>query len=80
MINILETRKADNMEKFTKRELEIINLLSEGMTNLEIANKLFISVHTVKASLENIYAKTGIHNRVLLALYMYKLRQESNKL
>ena len=60
------------MKKFTQRELDILNLIIEGKTNSEIADKLFISVHTVKANLENIYFKSGTHNRVLLALYVYK--------
>ena len=42
------------MKKFTQRELDILNLIIEGKTNSEIADKLFISVHTVKANLENI--------------------------
>ena len=65
-------RKAFFMEFFTKREIELINLLSEGKSNKEIARELYLSVHTVKATLEKIYDKTGIHNRVLLALYIYK--------
>ena len=60
------------MEKFTKRELDVVKFLSEGKSNKEIAKELYISVHTVKAVLENLYEKTGIHNRLLLALYVYK--------
>ena len=60
------------MEKFTKRELDVVKFLSEGKSNKEIAKELYISVHTVKTVLENLYEKTGIHNRLLLALYVYK--------
>lgn len=60
------------MEKLTKRELEVVKLLAKGYTNLEIANKLIISKHTVKAILENVYEKLGIHNRVLVAVYAIK--------
>ena len=60
------------MENFTKREQEIINLLLEGKSNKEIAKELYISFHTVKTTLENIYLKTGIHNRLLLAIYIVK--------
>lgn len=56
------------MENLTKREHDIIKLLVLGKSNHQIAEELFISVHTVKASLERIYDKTGIHSRVLLAL------------
>ena len=45
----------------------------EGLSNKEIAAKLFISVHTVKANLEHIYEKLNISNIVLLALYVYNV-------
>ena len=60
------------MKKLTKRELEVLDLLSQGFTNKEISIELNISVHTVKANLENIYEKIGIHNRVLASIYYFK--------
>ena len=48
----------------TEREKGIVLLLAEGDTNKEIAEKLHISVHTVKAHLEAIYDKFGVSNRV----------------
>ena len=72
MMKIIGKRKAIYMEIFTKRELELIKFLSEGKTNKEIAKELYLSVHTVKVTLERIYEKTGIHNRLLLALYAYR--------
>jgi DNA-binding NarL/FixJ family response regulator len=72
MMNILEKRKAFHMIKLTERELSVIKLISEGKKNKEIAKELYLSVHTIKAILEKIYNKTGIHNRVLLALYAYQ--------
>ena len=48
----------------TEREKGIVLLLAEGDTNKEIAEKLHISVHTVKAHLEAIYDKLGVANRV----------------
>ena len=57
------------MKKLTKRELEVLDLLSQGFTNKEISIELNISVHTVKANLENIYEKIGIHNRVLASIF-----------
>ncbi len=68
------------MQKLTEREKEVARLVMEGLSNKEIAAKLFISVHTVKANLEHIYEKLNISNRVLLALYVYnvdkKLKEE----
>ena len=60
------------MKKLTQREIQIVELLAEGLSNKEIAAKLFISVHTVKANLEHIYEKLNINNRVLLAVYWLK--------
>lgn len=57
------------MERLTKREREIVDLLVLGKSNKEIASVLYISVHTVKANLEHIYEKLGIYNRVILAVY-----------
>jgi DNA-binding NarL/FixJ family response regulator len=59
--------------KFTDREWEIIYLLAKGLNNQEIADTIFISVHTVKANLENIYRKLDLHNRVQVVLLLFRL-------
>lgn len=51
----------------TKREMEIIELICEGQTNKEIAEKLFISIDTVKDHNYNIFRKTSVKNRTQLA-------------
>ncbi len=48
----------------TQREMEIIGLLGTGSTNSEIAEKLFVSEHTVKSHLYNIFRKIKVHNRL----------------
>jgi DNA-binding CsgD family transcriptional regulator len=48
----------------TEREAEVLALLSEGLTNREIAARLFISVKTVGAHMAHIYDKLGVHSRV----------------
>lgn len=50
-------------QDLTKREKEVLNLISEGLTNPQIAEKLFITNSTVKAHLNNIYSKMQIPNR-----------------
>jgi DNA-binding CsgD family transcriptional regulator len=52
----------------TPREREIIELICAGRTNQEIADKLFISVATVKDHNYNIFRKTSVRNRVELAV------------
>jgi DNA-binding CsgD family transcriptional regulator len=54
---------ADRAGKLTLRELEVLDLVAEGMTNGEIAQRLWISPGTVRRHLENIYEKLGVHTR-----------------
>ena len=54
--------------RLTEREFNVISLVVEGLTNSQIAEKLHISVHTVKAHLEAIYDKFGVSNRVQAAI------------
>ena len=48
----------------TEREKDVLSLLSYGLTNKEISNKLHISIHTTKAHLESIYLKLEVQNRL----------------
>ncbi len=53
----------------TQREKEILDLLIRGQSNQRIAKNLAISIHTVKAHIESIYRKFGVHNKVQAAIY-----------
>jgi len=53
----------------SKREIEILNLVARGAINTEIGEKLFISRHTVKSHLYNIYKKIKVTNRPEAALW-----------
>lgn len=46
--------------RLSEREIEIIELIAEGATSREIANRLFISEHTVKTHRKNIFQKTNV--------------------
>ena len=59
----------DEYERLTDREREILQLVAEGRTNREIADKLFISVKTVLRHRTNIMEKLGFHNRTELIKY-----------
>ena len=48
----------------TQREAEILALIAQGLTNPEIAARLFLSNHTVKTHISRIFAKTGSRDRV----------------
>lgn len=56
----------------TKRELEILQLIAEGYTDSEIADKLFISQRTVNGHRASLIAKTGSRNTVNLLTYAIK--------
>lgn len=51
------------IEPLSERELEILQLIAEGLTNPEIASELFLSLNTVKVHTRNIYSKLDTHNR-----------------
>ncbi len=55
--------------EFSEREMEIIREVAEGLSNKEIAAKLFISEGTVKNHISGILSKTGLSHRTALAVY-----------
>lgn len=56
-------------EMFTQREIEIMECISEGLSNKEISAKLFISEGTVKNYITSILDKTGLKHRTQIAIY-----------
>jgi NarL family two-component system response regulator LiaR len=50
-------------EPLSERELEVLDLIAAGLTNPEIANRLFIAKGTVKRHINNIYGKLQVHHR-----------------
>ena len=54
----------------TNREIDVIKLVCQGDSNRDIAEKLFVSTHTVKAHLASIFYKLGARNRAH-ATYLY---------
>jgi DNA-binding NarL/FixJ family response regulator len=63
--------KLSEAVKMTKREREVIGLLSEGMSNKEIGQKMHISTYTVKSHIHNIMEKLALHTRLEIANYSY---------
>ena len=58
---------ANTLAALTDRERQIVQLVSEGLSNKEIGRRLDISDGTIKAHLHNIYDKLAINNRTALA-------------
>ena len=55
------------VEALSSRETDILKLIAEGLTNQEIASKLFLSLNTVKVHTRNIYGKLGVNSRTQAA-------------
>ena len=62
-------RPPDPPDGLTNREVEILALIVQGLTNPEIAERLFLSNHTVKTHINRIFAKTGSRDRVAAITY-----------
>ena len=54
------------------REMEVLQLIAEGFTNTQMADKLFLSAHTVTTHRKNIMAKLGVNNTAALVMYAVK--------
>lgn len=60
---------AGGPDGLTEREVEVLRLVAQGLSNREIADRLFISIKTVQAHRSNIMEKLNLHDRVELAKY-----------
>jgi DNA-binding NarL/FixJ family response regulator len=56
----------------SERELEIIKLVAEGFSNTEIADRLFLSAHTVNTHRKNIMSKIGVNKTAAIVMYAVK--------
>lgn len=70
LLKMKDEKKDENA--LTKREVQVLKLLSEGMYNREIGEKLFISEKTVKNHVSSIFKKIGVTDRTQAAVYAIK--------
>lgn len=63
-------------DELTSREREIVALVGDGLANVEIAARLWISPATVRTHLEHIYAKLGVHSRTAALARVRQLGRE----
>jgi DNA-binding NarL/FixJ family response regulator len=61
----------DLPDGLTPREVEVLALIAEGLTNAEIADRLVVSGATVKTHVNHIFAKTGARDRAQAVVYAY---------
>ena len=53
----------ETLNSLSEREIEVLELIAEGLINQEIADQLYLSLHTVKVHARNIYSKLAVKNR-----------------
>jgi len=69
VLRSVQNEPQDSSEELTDREVEVLELLAEGLPNEDIAEKLYISERTVRSHVSNILAKLDLTNRTQAALY-----------
>jgi len=75
-VTLHEKDKADE-NALTPREIEVLELIAEGMINKEIAKQLYISEKTVKNHVSNIFKKLNVSDRTQAAIYAFKHNMKS---
>lgn len=63
---------AMKIDSLTKREYEVLTLIAEGLSNKDIADKLYISEKTVKNHVSNIFKKLEVNDRIQAAIFAFK--------
>src|SRR5690606_18967949 len=69
MLNRLRPKERMPHDDLTEREMEVLMLIAEGMTNQEISEELFIGIKTVKTHVSNILNKLNVQDRTQAAIY-----------
>lgn len=68
-INQQKHRKPELYDNLSKREMEVLKILAQGLSNQEIADQLFISLKTVKTHVSNIFNKLEVNDRTQATIY-----------
>jgi DNA-binding NarL/FixJ family response regulator len=65
---VFSSKQVSQKVQLTKKEIEILECICEGLTNKEIASKLFICEQTVKSHCNHLFKKFGVTSRLKLAI------------
>lgn len=71
VVNFFNSQSSKDTESLSRREYEIVSELARGLTYEEIAEKLYISVETVRYHIKNIYSKLHVHTRTQAILKLF---------
>lgn len=72
VIKVFQIKPNEGTEELSKREYEIVSELAKGLTYEEIADKLFISIETVRFHIKNIYSKLHVHSRTQAVMKVFQ--------
>jgi DNA-binding NarL/FixJ family response regulator len=72
LLKLIRNRKANAQISLTHREQEVLNLICQGFSSMEIAVKLFLSERTVESHRANLLDKTGCRNSLSLVLFAFR--------
>jgi DNA-binding NarL/FixJ family response regulator len=72
LLKLIRNRKANAQISLTHREQEVLNLICQGFSSMEIALKLFLSERTVESHRANLLDKTGCRNSLSLVLFAFR--------
>ena len=70
-VDAAPTSAADRIATLTERELEVLTAVAQGLTNSEIASRLYLAEATVKTHIGHVLAKLGLRDRVHMVLVAY---------
>jgi DNA-binding NarL/FixJ family response regulator len=72
--HLCQDQEPRNLSQYSERELQVLELIAEGLTNNEISNKLFLSKRTIEGHRQSLLQKTNQNNTASLIRYAIKNR------
>lgn len=68
----VDTKSISNTHNLSTKEIDIIRLIANGLTNKEISNELFLSEGTIKNNISSILSKLNLRDRTQIAIFAFK--------